>query len=112
MKRFSKSSAPLEKQIQDSICEYLATKKHFFYRQNNIPAFDRNTGKRWNMPKWGKNGAPDIVVVLKGKYLGLEVKRPTTGQNEAQKVFEKELTEAGGEYYVVRSIEDVQKLGL
>lgn len=55
-------------------------------------------------------GIPDIIVIVNGKFVGLEVKRPKTYQSEAQKEFEYECKKNGGEYYVVRSIDDVMKI--
>ena len=55
-------------------------------------------------------GVPDIIIVKKGQFIGLEVKRPGTYQSPEQKTFECELTDAGGQYHVVRSIDDVQQI--
>jgi hypothetical protein len=64
------------------------------------------------MPKYSKNGVPDIIVVRYGWFIGLEVKAPKGYQSKAQKKFERDCKEAGGEYYVVRSISDVQQIAL
>lgn len=64
------------------------------------------------MPAFSKNGVPDIIVVRDGVFIGLEVKTPTGRQSEAQATFQKELEDAGGQYHIVCSIEDVQALGL
>jgi len=99
-----------ETDIQFSICEYLAVKKHFFWRQNSNPIF--SNGKMRAMPKFSKNGIPDIIVIKDGYFIGLEVKTPKGKQSESQQVFEAQSIEAGAKYYVVRSIEDVQEIGL
>ena len=99
-----------ESDIQSAICEYLAHKGEFFWRQNSGGMY--REGRFFSTPKWGKNGVPDILIVKDGWFIGLEVKTPKGRQNEAQKLFEKEVKEAGGEYHVVRSIEDVQEIGL
>lgn len=104
-----------ETDIQNAICEYLALKKHFFWRSNNIPAFSKNPNgsmRMHRMPKYSRNGVPDIIVIKDGFFIGLEVKIPKGKQSENQKIFERELKEAGGEYIVVHSIEDVQEIGL
>ena len=54
----------LEKEIQLAICEYLAYKRYFFWRQNTIPVFDK--GHYRPMPKFSINGVPDIILVHKG----------------------------------------------
>lgn len=98
----------METAIQRSIMDYLWLRKVFFYRQNS-GAFRNSKGDFYQM---STPGAPDIVVVKDGVYIGLEVKTPTGKMNENQEIFRDRLTAAGGRYHVVRSIEDVQALGL
>ena len=99
-----------ETDIQRAICDYLSLKKHFFWRQNTVPVFDK--GFYRPMPKYSMNGLPDIIVIKDGFFIGLEVKRPKTKQSESQLLFEELCHKAGGEYYVVRSIDDVKEIGL
>lgn len=99
-----------ETDIQMAICDYLALKKHFFWRQNSVPVFSE--GRFRAMSKYAKNGVPDIIVVKDGWFIGLEVKTQQGRISSAQEAFEKGVKEAGGEYYIVRSIEDVQDIGL
>ena len=108
------NKTPLEKDIQRAICDYLALKKHFFWRNNNTPIFqfDKDKPRFRSMPKYTMKGRPDIEVIKDGYYIALEVKRKNTKQSPEQKEFEKNCKEAGGEYWVVRSIEDVKELGL
>lgn len=104
---------PLEKEIQNSICEYLEYRRGIlFWRQNTNPIFDKQTGKPRKMPKFSINGIPDIIVVKGGKFIGLEVKRPKGKQSIDQIDFQMKLQDAGGEYHVVTSIDDVVKLGI
>ena len=107
-----KSKVPLEKDIQRAICDYLALKKYFFWRQNTGAIMDFKSGGFRAMPKYSMTGVPDIIVIRDGWFIGLEVKRPNTKQSPAQKDFEKGCKDAGGEYWVVRSIEDVKEIGL
>lgn len=100
-----------ETDVQYSICEYLAYRQHFFWRQNTIPALTRDGGFR-RMPAFSKNGVPDIILIVDGKFVGLEVKAPKGKQSESQKDFEAGCKQAGGCYYIVTSIEDVKALGL
>lgn len=103
---------PLESEIQASICDYLAIKKYFFWRQNVIPAMNQDGSMR-RLPKYVKKGVPDIIVIKDGFFIGLEVKRKGEKQSESQELFEEGVKETGGgEYYVVRSIDDVQVIGL
>lgn len=99
-----------ESDIVRAICDYLALKKHFFWRQNTIPVFSE--GKYRAMPKYSMKGVPDIIVIHEGYFIGLEVKRAKTKQSPDQKEFERGCKEAGGEYWIVRSIDDCKELGL
>lgn len=101
-----------ETDIQLAICDYLALKKYFFWRQNNIGTYDAKSGYHRPMPKYSKNGVPDIIVIKDGFFIGLEVKTPKGRLSENQKIFQKECKSAGGEYYIVRSIDDVIEIGL
>jgi hypothetical protein len=106
-----------EGDVQNAICEYLELRGRCFFRLNNIPAFNRGEGGRVTMrklPKYTPKGLPDIVVVAGGLFYALEVKRsnPKTYQSKDQKIFEADVKKHGGKYFVVRSIEDVQAIGL
>lgn len=104
-----------ESDIQNSICEYLEMRSRCFFRLNNIPAFNRGgdggiTMRR--LPKYTPKGLPDIVVIAGGIFYGLEVKTPEGKQSPDQKIMEEKIKKSGGKYFVVRSIEDVQSIGL
>lgn len=99
-----------EAEIQRTICDYLALKRHFFWRQNSSGSFQN--GKFVKLPPYSMSGLPDIIVIRDGWFIGLEVKTKKGRQSKNQKEFQEKLEEAGGEYYVVRSIEDVQEIGL
>lgn len=104
-----------EGDIQNSICEYLEMRRKFFFRLNNIPAFNRNAGGGVTMrrlPKYTPRGLPDIIVVAGGLFIALEVKSAIGRQSPEQKVIEEQIKKHGGQYHVVRSIEDVQAIGL
>jgi len=60
--------------------------------------------------RFGALGSPDVVCVINGIYVGIEVKGTGGKQNENQKAFEKELHEAGGWYILAYSVDDVSKM--
>lgn len=101
-----------ETDIQKAICDYLAYKHYFFWRQNTSAILNHATGKFKSMPKYSLNGIPDIILIKDGQFIGLEVKMPKGVQSEHQKTFEKFCIRAGGKYHLVKSIEDVIKIGL
>ena len=55
-------------------------------------------------------GAPDLLVCYKGRFLGLEVKRPGGKATELQAHTLEEITEAGGVSSVVTSVEEVETI--
>lgn len=64
------------------------------------------------MPKYSKRGVPDIVCVKEGKYVGIEVKTEKGALSEHRHDFGRGLMLAGGDYFVVRSVDDVINLRL
>lgn len=105
--------SPLEKDIQRTICEYLALKKYFFWRSNNIPVFGKNNAgeKRFrSLPKYTPRGLPDIIIVHKGKFVAIEVKRPGALLRPEQKEFGIKCVLSGGLYKIVHSLEEVQAI--
>ena len=56
-------------------------------------------------------GFPDLTVVLpRGRVLFIEVKTPTGRLSKRQEIMIRWLAERGAEVYVVRSVNDVQKI--
>ena len=45
-----------------------------------------------------------LIVVLKGKVIFVEVKNEKGKQSEKQKLFEKQVTNLGFKYYLVRNL--------
>lgn len=105
-----------ETQLQRAICDYLAYQPDImFWRQNQSGSFyTGKDGKRKfrKPPTYAKNGVPDVIVVKDGRFIGLEVKTPKGRQSDAQKAFQEELEKNGGEYHIVRSVDDVVKLNI
>lgn len=101
-----------EKQIQDSILEWLNANGIFNYRQNTGAFSKEYTRKRDGKVKrsfvrFGTPGATDIVAVYNGVYIGIEVKDNDGKMSEDQENFRYALCRAGGIYLLVRSIDDV-----
>jgi hypothetical protein len=103
-----------ESEIQTAICDYLALKKYFFWRQNTSPTV-QISGDKWHfrrMSKYALRGVPDIILIKEGKAIFLEVKTKKGVLSDVQIEFSKRAILAGAEYFVVRSIEDVIQIGL
>jgi hypothetical protein len=69
-------------------------------------------GRHFALPKYTPRGLPDIIIVKDGWFVALEVKKKGTYQSKEQKEFEQNVKDAGGDYHVVRSIDDVREVGL
>lgn len=95
----------LEKDIQKTITDYLKLKGIFHYKNNTVGIYKKATNSYIPSPS---AGAPDIVAVIKGLYVGIEVKNKTK-QSDSQKAFQENLEKAGGKYYLVHSLEEVKQ---
>ena len=52
-------------------------------------------------------GLSDLVAIKRGRVVWIEVKTPKGILSDRQKKFRKEITEAGGEYIISRSLDDI-----
>lgn len=95
----------IQKGILDYLTLYAKTNPIYFFRAG-AGAVKTMQGRYF---KTGRAGLPDIVVI-KDKFIGLEVKTKTGRQSQNQKQAEKDIKAAGGEYYIVRSIADVKEI--
>jgi len=50
---------------------------------------------------FGKSGIPDIIAIVDGHFVGIEVKSATGKPTELQKICGKQIEEAGGTWLVV-----------
>lgn len=106
-----KTKGPSEYQIERSICDYLKAKKLFFWKTISTGFYDAQLGRfRKQVSPYARKGVPDILLVYKGKLIGIEIKSATGRLSDSQRAFGEELLLAGGIYFVARSIEDVQNV--
>lgn len=98
----------LEKDIQKQIIDYLTIKNIFHWRNNTTGIYDpvRHTFRK---NKNVMNGIPDIICIINGQFVGIEVKSETGKQSPEQKKFEEMCVSKGGKYILARSVEDVMK---
>lgn len=95
-----------ESDIQRTIIDYLNVKKIFHFR-NNSGALPTLHG---GFIRFGAVGSPDIIAVVKGTFVGIEVKNKTGKQSPAQKDFQERLEAAGGRYILAKQLEDVSSV--
>ena len=100
-----------ENEVLQSICDYLAVKKYYFWRNNNFSIFDTSRKCFRRMPKYSISGVSDIILLRNGMAWFIEVKTEKTVQSEGQKEFEKNVIKNGCKYIVARSIDDLISAG-
>lgn len=104
-----------ESEAQAAICDYLAARRVFFVRLNNIPAsyIDAQGNRQFrSMGKYARPGLADILAIKRGRPIFLEVKAEKGKPSAEQFEFCNDVLAAGADYHVVRSIDDVIALGL
>lgn len=112
-----KSNAPLERDIQSAILEYLHAKRIFCWRNNSgmqfLPYTNREGKSRMRALRIGLPGSSDILGCLPdGRFLAIEVKRPGNKPTIEQQEFLDNIASRGGVAFVATSIDDViAKLG-
>ena len=109
-----------ENDIQRTIKNYLQVLENqgklMFIRNNSgaMPIKGQNGKMRYI--KFGKKGSADILVWTQEGYvdccrcIALECKSATGKQSPAQKEWQEKFEKLGGEYYIVRSVEEVMKI--
>ena len=104
---------PKESEIQAMVCDYLALKKHFFWRSNNLPVFDSTRKVFRRMPLHAKKGVPDVILVRNGGLVCfLEIKRPGGKLSVEQEMFQNECERLKAEYHIITDLNQVIELGL
>lgn len=63
---------------------------------------------RWIKSKV-KRGIGDIIACINGDFVMIEVKYGSDKQSDVQKLVQKQVTDAGGKYLIVKTIEDFIK---
>lgn len=98
-----------ESQIERSICDYLTLLGFEVIKIPSAGYFDAARKRfRKHISPYVRNGIPDLLALRPGVRKWYEVKSEKGVQSESQKDFQKLLERNGEEYFIVRSIEDVQ----
>jgi len=99
-----------ENQLQKVILDYLGYKEKAF----KCYCFRVHAGavrlEKGGYMRFSKAGVPDIVCCVDGKFIGLEVKIKNGKQSPSQLEAEGKIKHVGGKYYVVKSLEEVEKI--
>lgn len=112
-----KKLGPSEKQIENSILEYLTKQREFnifAFKVNTTGLYDPTAKRFRSLSKYAVAGTPDILACLEVSgipiFIGLEVKTGTGEQSVHQKAFEIQLKARKGFYFIVRSIAETQSV--
>jgi penicillin-binding protein-related factor A (putative recombinase) len=100
-----------EKQIENSILQYLHLKKIYCWKQNTTGVYDaqKECFRRPHSP-YIISGIADIIGIMpSGRFFAIEVKTPQRKSNvsDHQKAFLQSIQESGGIAFIATSIEDV-----
>ncbi len=115
-----------EKDVQNTILEYLRLKKYFCWKNNTVGIYKQSTGQY--IPSQNV-GSPDIFVVVPrkwevkdpqqkmnepefyrtGQIYGIEVKVGNNKQSDYQQAWQKNFEASGGIYILAFTLEDVQR---
>lgn len=104
-KKFLKDGSVKESFIQAEILKWLRTTGLMHWRSNSGSLFLH--GRHINL---GPLGCADISLVLPthGTFVGMEVKSAKGAIRKDQITYAKGLTDQGGKYYIVRTLEDAK----
>lgn len=102
---------PKESAIELQILHYLVIVRKLFAWKNPTAGYFSPTLKRFrkHTNPYALNGAPDILCIREGRFIGFEVKTKKGKMSESQEIFRKNILNAKGFYYVVRSLEEVHR---
>ena len=99
-----------ESKIQYDICQYLQSKGIFAFSVPNELAGKDPRRMRHFVAMGLRSGVSDLIVLLPNRIIFLEVKTDKGRQSDNQKRFQKKVESLGFEYYVVRSVDEVEKI--
>jgi penicillin-binding protein-related factor A (putative recombinase) len=103
---------PTEKDIEKSILRFLEFTPNCFAWKNNTTGIYDPTKKvfRKSRNKYAINGVSDILGVYHGRFLAIEVKRPSNKERpEHQKTFIDLINRHGGIAFFATSVEEVKR---
>lgn len=77
-----------------------------------MPVFDPklNSGYGGYRSHGGLKGVPDIICIIAGQFVGIEIKAGADRLSADQILFKKRCERSGGKYLVIKKIEDIDPL--
>lgn len=103
-------STPTEKQIENAILEYLSyIPDGMFWKNQSVGVWDATRNSyRLSRSKFQIKGTADILGVMKGVFVAIEVKRPGGKVSEDQLRFIERVNKLGGVAFIAHSVVDVK----
>ncbi len=97
-----------ESQIELEILKYLSERGFFFWKNPSSGYFD---GKRWrkHANPFAINGVADVIGIVSGRFVGLEVKDADGSTSKEQDAWLRKAQDCGALVAVVRSVAEVQR---
>jgi penicillin-binding protein-related factor A (putative recombinase) len=95
-----------EKQIENEILNFLKTMGVFCWKNQSVGIYDpvKKVYRKSHNPHHLK-GTADILGIIQGRLLAIEVKTEKGSLTTEQKIFLKTVSEEGGVAFVARSVE-------
>ena len=100
-----------EAKIQADIVQYLQTRGVYFFSVPNEAAGRDAAIRMARLKAMGlRSGVSDMVLIFPGQVVFVEVKDENGKQSDNQRRFQDKVNELGFDYFLVKSVEDVQKV--
>lgn len=97
-----------EARFQAEVVQYLQSKKIFFFSVPNEAAGKDAAIRMSRLKAMGlRSGVSDLVVLMPGRVVFLELKTATGKQSDSQILFQKKVESLGFQYSVCRNLEEV-----
>jgi penicillin-binding protein-related factor A (putative recombinase) len=97
-----------EKAIENDILLFLSRAGVFAFKLDRQGTFDpKKKVFRMNKNPWKIKGVSDILCIIQGRFVAIEVKSPTGQLSQHQRTFLARVNNEGGIGFVARSVESV-----
>ena len=93
--------------LTDAVISYFKLNRGIAYRINNMGVYDVNLGRF--RTSGTKKGIPDVIGIIKGRFIGIEIKIGRDKQSDDQKLREQEINSAEGLYYIAKDFDTFKK---
>lgn len=94
-----------EAQLLSQIKHYLQINGFYILRINT----GLITNEKGRFYRSAPSGTPDVICCILGRFIGIEAKSPKGKQSDFQKQHEELIKNNQGEYWLIRSIEELME---